>query len=154
MRITPPLCASPTLSSERRRRFAKGGSLRRSPSAWLSVCSAALVLLAAGCGGGGEPSDAATLDPAVAEQLAAQSEAVADALEADDGCEAAERADELNATLEEAADRGEVPEPIRQEIDRVLDRELPCTEPAPPTQPPPAPPPPSGDGDGDGDGDD
>jgi hypothetical protein len=87
--------------------------------------------------------------------LAAQSEAVAEALEADDGCEAAERADELSATLDEASERGEVPDAIRREVDRVLERELPCTETTPPTEPPPPPPPPpSGDGDGDGDGDD
>jgi hypothetical protein len=77
----------------------------------------------------------------VAEQLALQSEAIADAIEHDDGCAATDRATELKATLDEAAGRGEVPETIRQEVARIVNREFTCD--ASPPAPPPPPPPPS-----------
>jgi hypothetical protein len=70
----------------------------------------------------------------VAEQLAAQSEEVAAAIEVNNGCAATERAAELRATLETE----EVPEAIRREVERVAGREFICAPPAPPPPPPPA----------------
>ena len=110
----------------------KGDCLRRSPSAWLSACSTTLVLLAAGCGGDGS-SDSAKLDPAVADRLAAQSEAVAQAIAANDGCLAAARAAELRT----AAANPDVPVEVRQEVERVASREFTCNPPPPPPPPPP-----------------
>jgi hypothetical protein len=63
-----------------------------------------------------------------------QSDAVADAIEKNDGCAAAERTDELRATLEAEA----VPEAIRREVERFATREFTCNPPAPPPPPPPA----------------
>ena len=132
----PRSCESPTLSSERRRRFAKGDCLRRSPSAWLSVCSATLVLLA-GCGGGDGSEESQRLDPAVAARLADESDAVADAIAANDGCEAARRVATLRASLEQAS----VPDGVRREVGRYANRTFTCLPPAP-APPPPLPPPP------------
>jgi hypothetical protein len=130
----------------------RGDCLKRSPSGWLSVCSAALALAAAGCGGDSTGSE--RLDPVVAERLAAQSDAVADAIEANDGCAAADRLAELRAALDAEA----VPEAIRQEVERVAEREFVCVSvppPAPPpTTPPPPPPPPVTDDDDHGHDDD
>lgn len=64
-----------------------------------------------------------------------QSDAVADAIEANNGCAAGERAAELRATLEAEA----VPEAIRREVEPFATREFPCTPPAPPPVPPPPP---------------
>lgn len=93
--------------------------------------------------GGGDTSGTPQLDSAVAEQLAARSDAVADAIEANDGCAAAERVSELRAALDETT----VPDDIRREVERVAGREFVCVEEQPPAvlkQPP------VGDGDDDG----
>jgi hypothetical protein len=90
------------------------------------------VLLAAGCGGDGS-SESQRLDGAVAERLAAQSDAVADAIEANDGCAAEQRAAELRSSLDEAA----VPVAIRREVERVATRTFTCNPPPPPPPPPP-----------------
>jgi hypothetical protein len=68
----------------------------------------------------------------VAEQLAAQSDAVADAIAANDGCLAEQRVGELRATLASS----EVPEAVRSEVERVADREFTCNPPPPPPPPP------------------
>jgi hypothetical protein len=86
----------------------------------------------------------------VAEQLAAQSDAVADAIAANDGCAAAAARDDLRATLDEAA----VPEAIRAEVEPFALREFACAPPPPPPVPPPPPAETYQDGEGDGDGDD
>jgi hypothetical protein len=129
----------------------KGDCLRRSPSAWLSVCSATLVL-AVGCGGDGSSSETPQIDRAVAEKLAAQSDAVAAAIEANNGCLAAERIAALRATLDEE----DVPREIRSEVERVASREFICVldEPPPPALPPPrtVPTDPDEEEDGDDDG--
>jgi hypothetical protein len=125
---------SPTLSSEPRRRFAKGDCLRRSPSVWLSVCSAAIALLAAGCGGDESASQAPELRPVVAERLAARSDAIADAIERNDGCSARRDLERLGAELRAS----DVPAAIRREAQRVLaGTQVVCPERQPPpvTQP-------------------
>jgi hypothetical protein len=105
--------------------------------------------MAAGCGGDGDgSSESQRLDPAVAEQLAEQSDAVADAIAANDGCLAAERRDELRATL----DAEVVPEAIRREVERIAAREFTCAPPAPPPPPPTVPTDDEGDDDEEGKG--
>jgi hypothetical protein len=65
--------------------------------------------------------------------LATQSEAVAEAIEANDGCEAARRVAELRSSLDEPG----VPEAIRREVAPLAGRTFTCAPPPPP--PPPAP---------------
>jgi hypothetical protein len=66
--------------------------------------------------------------------LAAQSDAVAEAIEANDGCEAARRVAELRSSLDEPG----VPEAIRREVAPLAGRTFTCAPPPPPP-PPPAP---------------
>ena len=90
-----------------------------------------MLVLTAGCGGGdSSSSDAVRLEPALAEQLASRSEQVALAIEANDGCAASERARELQDAL--AAAGGRVPAPVRNEVERVLDRRFVCPARVPP----------------------
>ena len=90
-----------------------------------------MLVLTAGCGGGdSSSSDTVRLDPALAEQLASRSEQVALAIEANDGCAASERARELQDAL--AAAGGRVPAPVRNEVERVLDRRFVCPARVPP----------------------
>jgi hypothetical protein len=65
--------------------------------------------------------------------LATQSEAVAEAIEANDGCEAARRVAELRSSLDEPG----VPQAIRREAAPLAGRTFTCSPPPPP--PPPAP---------------
>jgi hypothetical protein len=87
--------------------------------------------LLAGCGGD-DGSREPRLDRAVAERLAAQSDAVADAIEANDGCAAAERAAALRRGLQEA----DVPETVRREVEPLASRTFTCVPPPPPPVPP------------------
>jgi hypothetical protein len=90
-----------------------------------------VLVLTAGCGGkDSSSSDTVRLDPALAEQLAARSEQVALAIEANDGCAASERAQELQDAL--AAAGGRVPAPVRNEVERILDRRFVCLARVPP----------------------
>lgn len=81
---------------------------------------------------GGEERDRAA-GPAIprdiAEQLAAQSIDIAEALERGDACGAAELADSLRASAREAIERGQVPAPLGNELKRAvarLSREIEC----------------------------
>jgi hypothetical protein len=94
------------------------------------------LLVLAGCGG--DESSSEQLDPAVAARLADESDAVADAIAANDGCEAARRAAALRSSLEQAS----VPDGVRREVGRYANRTFTCLPPAPPPSPPPPPPPP------------
>jgi hypothetical protein len=91
------------------------------------------LLLLAGCGG--DESSSEQLDPAVAARLADESDAVADAIAANDGCEAARRVAALRASLEQAS----VPDGVRREVGRYANRTFTCLPPAPPPPPPPPP---------------
>lgn len=74
----------------------------------------AIAIAATGCGSGDDaPSDAAGLEPAVAERLAERSDAVADSLDSGDICGAAEDADDLAREVE----RAEMPEQLRAEAE-------------------------------------
>ena len=80
-----------------------------------------LVSLAAlaGCGGvGGAETEAERpqLDVAVAERLAAASDAVADALDQNDVCTAAHRADELRAQVIAAINANQVPAEFQEDL--------------------------------------
>jgi hypothetical protein len=96
------------------------------------------LLVLAGCGGGGSSSQ--RLDPAVAARLADESDAVAAAIEGNDGCEAARRVAALRSSLEQVS----VPDAVRREVGRYANRSFTClpAAPPPPRPPPPAPPPP------------
>jgi hypothetical protein len=93
--------------------------------------------LLAGCGGDNGSRDSQHLDRAVAERLAVESDAVADAIAANDGCEAERRLAALRSSASDAA----VPEAVRQEVERFAGRTFTCAPPPPPPQQPPPPPP-------------
>jgi hypothetical protein len=93
--------------------------------------SAAALLAAvalAACGGDGAGSDEAetaavpSLPPALAEELAATSDEVAELLEAGDGCGAAERAAELREQALAAAESGAVPSQLERPLATAVDR--------------------------------
>ena len=105
----------------------------RSLSVLLTACSAAALL--AGCGGGGNTRSEPRIDHAVAAQLAAESDAIAERAGAGDDCGAAQRADELRAHAQTAIDDGRVPSALARELlssTRALVDELSCSPPPPP----------------------
>ena len=106
----------------------------RSLSVLLTACSVA-ALLAAGCGGRGTGRSEPRIDHATAEQLAAESDAIAERAGAGDDCGAAQRADELRAHAQTAIDDGRVPSALARELlssTRALVDELSCSPPPPP----------------------
>jgi hypothetical protein len=90
------------------------------PQLHRTVVLAAAALAAAGCGGGERSADTAPPAPAlprtVAEELAARSDAVADALDAGDVCTAAGRADELLDATITAINNGQVPPTFQEDL--------------------------------------
>jgi hypothetical protein len=120
----------------------------RSPNAWLTASSCALALALGGCGGGDETPPGPRLDPAVAVQLAGQSDQIADLIDDGNVCGAAGRADDLVRNVENAIDAGQVPPSLAQELREnavALQNDVNCEPPPPPPAPPP--PPPGGDED-------
>jgi outer membrane biosynthesis protein TonB len=114
--------------------------IRTRPRSATILAVAALVAAATGCGGGGEESSPPrpTIAAEVADDLAARSEAVADAIDAADICLAAVRADELQQATIEAIQSGRIPRAFQEDLEATansLVNEVNC----PP--PPPAPPP-------------
>ena len=87
------------------------------------VAGLALAFAVTSCGGeeGGRAA-APAIPRDIAEQLAAQSIDIAEALERGDGCGAAELADSLRASAREAIERGEVPAPLGNELQRAVAR--------------------------------
>jgi hypothetical protein len=106
---------------------------------FLIVVLPALIALSA-CGGAERASSPALPAP-LADRLAAQSDAVAEALELGDGCEARRRLDALDRAAERAIAAERVPAGLRAglrgRLDALRDR-IRCE----PAQAPPAPPPP------------
>jgi hypothetical protein len=101
------------------------------------VCIAA-ALAAAGCGGAERSAETTPPRPvlprAVADDLAARSDAIADALDAGDVCTAAHRADELKGATIAAINEGKVPAPFQEDLQaraNELVNEINC--PPPPT---------------------
>jgi hypothetical protein len=138
-------------SSARRTRSTSAAFRPRWPSAWRTACSALFVVfLLAACGGGdGDPASGPVLPADVGAALAAQADAVEQALAAGDPLTARAAAEELVAAVEAAIARGDVPGALTAQLRAGAQRLLllipdPEAEaPAPETEPPPAPPPPT-----------
>jgi hypothetical protein len=92
--------------------------IRENPRKTVVVIAA--VLATAACGGAEQSAETTqprpTIPGAVADDLAARSEAIADALDAGDICTAAVRADELQAATIAAINAGKVPEPFQEDL--------------------------------------
>ena len=94
---------------------------RTSPSLRKSILLFAVALAASGCGSGERSADTTApprpaLPRNVAEDLAARSDAVADALDAGDVCTAAVRADELRGATITAINNGQVPQEFQEDL--------------------------------------
>jgi hypothetical protein len=89
------------------------------PSAGTLAAMALAVVLAA-CGGGSDTTagQAGALPRAVADDLAAKSDEIADALDRGDQCGAAHHADELKDEVEAAIADGRVPAAYQGELER------------------------------------
>jgi hypothetical protein len=98
------------------------------------VCAAVL----AGCGGGDEEAPpGATLPRGLASDLAAQSDAIADAYAADDVCGAAGQADDLLDAVLAAIQEGRVPAEFQESLTGTANKlvnEINCAEEAPPPE--------------------
>jgi hypothetical protein len=85
-----------------------------------TIVLVAIALATTGCGGGGRSAETTTPRPTlprtVAEDLAARSDAVADALDAGDVCTAAVRADELSDATVAAINNGQVPQEFQEDL--------------------------------------
>ena len=104
---------------------------------WLALAGAVLALAACGGGGDARPEEP-RLPRAVAEQLAKESEAIADMLDADDVCGAAQQADTLVDSVEQAIAEGDVPEAFQAELTanaQKLQNDVNCPQPEPPPAP-------------------
>ncbi len=98
------------------------------------VCAAVL----AGCGGGDqEAAPGPTLPRELASDLAAQSDAIADAYAADDVCGAAGQADDLLDAVLAAIQEGRVPAEFQESLTSTANKlvnEINCAEEAPPPE--------------------
>jgi hypothetical protein len=82
-----------------------------------TLAALSLVVALAGCGGSDQrTAEEPRLPPALASDLAATSEAIADTLDAGDVCEAARLADELEAAVEVAIAEGRIPAEFQEEL--------------------------------------
>jgi hypothetical protein len=98
----------------------------------LPVLGLALVLASCGADEKQAAPPPPRLPPALAERLAAQSEAVVSSLEAGDSCAAAERAGELENAVAAAIRDGAVPAPLQGElrsVTRALALQITCEPP-------------------------
>jgi bacterioferritin-associated ferredoxin len=110
-------------------------------NAWLTVCSA---LVLAGCGGGSDntftttkqrttTASVPTIQSAVAERLAGQSDEIAQRLGAGDTCGAAHAADRLRNELTAAINEGAIPPLYLEDLSssvNELQAQLTCSPPA------------------------
>jgi uncharacterized lipoprotein YmbA len=111
-------------------------------NAWLTVCSA---LVLAGCGGGSDntftttkqrtttTTSVPTIQSAVAERLAGQSDEIAQRLDAGDTCGAAHAADRLRNELTAAINEGAIPALYLEDLSssvNELQAQLTCSPPA------------------------
>jgi hypothetical protein len=81
------------------------------------LAAAACAVLLSACGGGAEPPPEQEAIPrAVAENLARQADAVAERFEAGATCEAAQLADELQASTIDAVNAGDIPADFQEEL--------------------------------------
>jgi hypothetical protein len=103
---------------------------------WLAATGVVVTLAACGGGGDARPEEP-QIPRALAERLAAESEAIAAKLDAGDTCGAAQQADILENAVEQAIAAGDIPEEFRAELldtARGLQSDVNC----PPPPPPPA----------------
>jgi hypothetical protein len=94
----------------------------------LAVALALAAVPVFGACGSSEDSSEASLSSATAEELASQSERIADDLDAGDSCAAAHRADDLDAAVADA----DIPEELRTEVEGATQRlvdQVNCEEP-------------------------
>jgi hypothetical protein len=109
----------------------------------LAAVSAGAVLLCAGCGGSGHAPAPRPKPPhlprALAQMWSTEARAVADALDAGDGCTAKQRSEQLRSEVIAAVNAERIParflEPLTSAVNALPER-ITCTPPAPP---PPAP---------------
>jgi hypothetical protein len=109
---------------------------------------AAAALLAFGCGSGGSGEESQQLPSGLADDLAAQSDAVATTFEAGDECTARDQAIALRREVKRAIAADRVPSGLQRELrQRANDliRSISCEPPTQPQPPPPPPPPPPSD---------
>jgi hypothetical protein len=102
---------------------------------WLALTSAVLALAACGGDGDARPEEAG-IAPRVAERLAKESEAIADKLDAGDVCGAAQQADVLVDSVEQAIADGDVPDAFQAELTTAatnLQNDVNCPQEEPPT---------------------
>jgi hypothetical protein len=98
-----------------------------------------VVALAAGCGGEGDATpttSTSALNAAVASRLADASDRIAEALDQNDVCTAAGRADELKDAVVQAINAGEVPPAFQEDLlarTNELVNEVNCPQPEPTT---------------------
>lgn len=107
----------------------------RSPSVWLTACSAALAIAIAGCGGSDNEARVAgpKIEGAVANELAALSDEVADDLDGGDACAAKEAAARLRARVTQAINDGKVPQVYLEDLSGVVNEievQIPACAPA------------------------
>ena len=85
------------------------------------LVSLALALALAGCGGATTQTESSAIPRSAANKLAAQSESIAAAWEAGDACGAAQQADDLRHTVEDAVAAGEIPAAYQDELEAAVE---------------------------------
>jgi hypothetical protein len=99
--------------------------------------AAALLLTASGCGGDRGREQAPKLPRQLAADLARQSDAVAERLEANDPCAAQTEAESLQEQTIAAVNDGRVPARYQEELTSAVNSLLAAIECVPPPEPPP-----------------
>ena len=106
----------------------------------IALAALAAVLALAACGGDEAGPTEPALPPTVAERLAAESDEIADKLDAGDTCAAARQADALKDEAQAAIQAGQVPAALQAELMTNIEELVNTVNcPAPPPPPPPAP---------------
>jgi hypothetical protein len=92
----------------------------------------------AACGGSEERARPPKIPAGLAQDFAAQADAIAASLEAGDPCGAKERADALQAAVTEAINGGRIPTRFRGELQSTVDElvQIECVPPEPPAEEP------------------
>jgi hypothetical protein len=115
------------------RGFGRAGTVKTVRPSAGTLAAFTLAIVLAACGGGSDTTDgqAAALPRAVADELAAKSDEIADALDRDDQCGAAHHADELKDEVEAAIADGRVSAAYHGELERTateLQNDVNCDE--------------------------
>jgi hypothetical protein len=115
------------------RGFGRAGTVKTVRPSAGTLAALTLAIVLAACGGGSDTTarQAAALPRAVADELAAKSDEIADALDRGDQCGAAHHADELKDEVEAAIADGRVPAAYKGELERTateLQNDVNCEE--------------------------